>query len=202
IAVLREVADAHSATPAQIALAWVIHRPAVVAIPGAAGVEQLESNVAAAEIKLGDDEYQALQAASDRFSPITGAAALPRFARARPGRGARRAYRRTCPAHLARSAACDAAAGPPGPCGSETGEQVGLGDARALAVPDEPLGAEPVPERLVRHGQEEGRLADLAGVRPHGAALVLQIGGDVDGGGDHRLRLAPVLGVVEIRHFG
>ena len=86
IATLREVADAHSATPAQVALAWVIHRPAVVAIPGAASVEQLESNVAAAEIKLGDDEYQALQAASDRFSPITGPAALPRVARARLGR--------------------------------------------------------------------------------------------------------------------
>jgi aryl-alcohol dehydrogenase-like predicted oxidoreductase len=86
IAALREVADAHSATPAQIALAWVIHHPAVVAIPGAASVEQLEGNVAAAEIKLGDDEYQALQAVSDRFSPITGAAALPHMARARLGR--------------------------------------------------------------------------------------------------------------------
>jgi aryl-alcohol dehydrogenase-like predicted oxidoreductase len=86
IAALREVADAHAATPAQIALAWVIHHPAVVAIPGAASVEQLEGNVAAAEIKLGDDEYQALQAVSDRFSPITGAAALPRMARARLGR--------------------------------------------------------------------------------------------------------------------
>jgi aryl-alcohol dehydrogenase-like predicted oxidoreductase len=86
IAVLREVADAHSATPAQIALAWVIHHPAVVAIPGASGVEQLESNVAAAEIQLSDDEYQALRAASDRFSPVTGPAALPRMARARLGR--------------------------------------------------------------------------------------------------------------------
>ncbi len=86
IATLREVADAHSATPSQIALAWVIHRPAVVAIPGAASVEQLEGNVAAAEIRLGDDEYQALQAASDRFSPITGPAALPRMARVRLGR--------------------------------------------------------------------------------------------------------------------
>jgi aryl-alcohol dehydrogenase-like predicted oxidoreductase len=86
IATLREVAGAHSATPAQIALAWVIHRPAVVAIPGAASVEQLESNVAAAEIKLGDDECQTLQAASDRFSPITGPAALSRLARARLGR--------------------------------------------------------------------------------------------------------------------
>ena len=52
IAVLREVADAHSASPAQIALAWVIHHPAVAAIPGASSVEQLESNVAAAEIEL------------------------------------------------------------------------------------------------------------------------------------------------------
>jgi len=86
IAVLREVADAHSATPAQIALAWVIHHPAVVAIPGASGVEQLESNVAAAEIQLSDDEYQALRAASDRFSPVTGPAALPQMARARLGR--------------------------------------------------------------------------------------------------------------------
>jgi aryl-alcohol dehydrogenase-like predicted oxidoreductase len=86
IAALREVADAHSATPAQIALAWVIHHPAVVAIPGASGVDQLESNVAAADIQLSDDEYETLRAASDQFQPITGAAALPRMARARFGR--------------------------------------------------------------------------------------------------------------------
>ena len=61
---LREVAKAHSATPAQIALAWVIQHPVVVAIPGASSVEQLESNIAAAEIQLADDEYQALQTAS------------------------------------------------------------------------------------------------------------------------------------------
>lgn len=67
IATLREVADAYSATPAQIALAWVIHRPTVAAIPGASSVEQLESNVAAAEIKLADDEYQALNKASARL---------------------------------------------------------------------------------------------------------------------------------------
>ena len=83
IAALREVADAHSATPAQIALAWVIHQPAVVAIPGASSVEQLESNVAAASIDLTEDEYQALHAAATRFQPITGAAMLPRMFRAR-----------------------------------------------------------------------------------------------------------------------
>ena len=69
IAAQYEVADAHAATPAQIALAWVIHHPAVAAIPGASSVEQLESNVAAAEIQLADDEYQALDKASARCCP-------------------------------------------------------------------------------------------------------------------------------------
>ena len=69
IAVLREVADAHAAAPAQVALAWVIRRSAVAAIPGASSVEQLESNVAAAEIELTDDEYQALSKASAQFCP-------------------------------------------------------------------------------------------------------------------------------------
>ena len=83
IATLRVVADAHSATPAQIALAWVIHHPAVVAIPGASTVGQLESNVAAADIELTDDQYEALNEASARFRPVTGPAALPRLLRAR-----------------------------------------------------------------------------------------------------------------------
>ena len=86
IALLREVAGAHSATPSQIALAWVIRRPGVVAIPGASSVGQLESNVAAADIDLADDEYQALCAAADRFRPVTGPAALPKLARARLAR--------------------------------------------------------------------------------------------------------------------
>jgi aryl-alcohol dehydrogenase-like predicted oxidoreductase len=83
IATLREVADAHSAAPAQIALAWVIHHPAVVAIPGASSVGQLESNVAAADIDLTEDEYQALHAAAARFHPVTGPAVLPHLLRSR-----------------------------------------------------------------------------------------------------------------------
>jgi aryl-alcohol dehydrogenase-like predicted oxidoreductase len=86
IGVLRAVADAHGATPAQIALAWAIRSPAVTAIPGASSVEQLESNVAAADIELSDEEDQALRAASDAFQPITGRAAVPRLLRARFGR--------------------------------------------------------------------------------------------------------------------
>jgi aryl-alcohol dehydrogenase-like predicted oxidoreductase len=83
IAALRDVADAHSATPAQIALAWVIRRPAVVAIPGASSLGQLESNVAAAEIELTDSEYLMLQEIAAQFRPVTGLQAVPRLLRAR-----------------------------------------------------------------------------------------------------------------------
>jgi aryl-alcohol dehydrogenase-like predicted oxidoreductase len=83
ISVLREVADAHQARPAQIALAWAVRHPAVTAIPGASSVEQLESNAVAAEIDLSDDEYAALSAASDRFQPVTGRAAVPALVRGR-----------------------------------------------------------------------------------------------------------------------
>jgi len=86
IETLREVADAHAATPAQIALAWVIHHPAVVAIPGASSVGQVESNVVAADIDLTEDEYQALHAAAVRFRPVTGPAALPHLLRSRVAR--------------------------------------------------------------------------------------------------------------------
>jgi aryl-alcohol dehydrogenase-like predicted oxidoreductase len=91
IAALREVADAHDASAAQVALAWVIHHPCVTAIPGASSVEQLESNVAAANIRLGDDEYQALKSAARRFRPVTGPAALPQFARSQFARSRFRA---------------------------------------------------------------------------------------------------------------
>jgi aryl-alcohol dehydrogenase-like predicted oxidoreductase len=83
IATLRDIAEAHSATPAQIALAWSIRSPAVVAIPGASSVEQLESNVAAAEIDLLEAELAALDAESKGFQPVTGPATLPQLARKR-----------------------------------------------------------------------------------------------------------------------
>jgi aryl-alcohol dehydrogenase-like predicted oxidoreductase len=64
---LREIASAHDAAPAQIALAWVIHHPHVVAIPGAKSLAQVESNAEAAEITLADDEFLHLTDAADRF---------------------------------------------------------------------------------------------------------------------------------------
>ena len=82
IGVLRKVADAHAATPAQITLARVIRHPAVTTIPGASSVGQLESNAAAADIELASDEYDALCAASDLFRPLTERAAVPAMLRA------------------------------------------------------------------------------------------------------------------------
>ena len=83
IAALRQVAEAHSATPSQVALAWLIRNPVVVAIPGASTVAQLESNAAAAEIDLTDEEYRTLADESSRFTPVTGPAALPGLIRSK-----------------------------------------------------------------------------------------------------------------------
>jgi aryl-alcohol dehydrogenase-like predicted oxidoreductase len=83
---LKEIAVAHSATPAQVALAWVIRRPNVVAIPGASSVAQLEANAAAADLDLSDDDDHRLTEASDRFVPISGGPAMARMLKARlPG---------------------------------------------------------------------------------------------------------------------
>lgn len=60
IAALREIATAHTATPAQIALAWLVRKPNVVAIPGASSVKQVEENAAAADIALTTDEVARL----------------------------------------------------------------------------------------------------------------------------------------------
>jgi aryl-alcohol dehydrogenase-like predicted oxidoreductase len=69
---LRELARAHDATPAQVALAWLVRRPNVVAIPGASSVAQVEANAAAAELSLSDEEDRLLAEASDRFRPVGG----------------------------------------------------------------------------------------------------------------------------------
>jgi aryl-alcohol dehydrogenase-like predicted oxidoreductase len=66
---LRELAAAHDASPAQVALAWVVHHPNVVAIPGARSLAQLESNAAAGDLVLAPDELAHLTAAADRFEP-------------------------------------------------------------------------------------------------------------------------------------
>jgi aryl-alcohol dehydrogenase-like predicted oxidoreductase len=67
LAALRELAAAHQVTPAQVALAWLVSHPGVVAIPGATSVAQVEANAAAADLRLAPDELAHLTAAADRF---------------------------------------------------------------------------------------------------------------------------------------
>lgn len=57
------VAAAHDATPAQIRIAWTLHRgPHVLAIPGTGSPAHLEGNVAAAGLRLSSDELALLDA--------------------------------------------------------------------------------------------------------------------------------------------
>jgi aryl-alcohol dehydrogenase-like predicted oxidoreductase len=63
--VVAEIADAHDATPGQVALAWLLHRSEVMLpIPGTGSVEHLEENVAAAELELSGDELKQLDGAA------------------------------------------------------------------------------------------------------------------------------------------
>ncbi|HKW72644.1 MAG TPA: aldo/keto reductase [Candidatus Dormibacteraeota bacterium] len=61
---LREIGSVHGVTPAQVALAWLVQKPNVVAIPGASSVAQLEQNVAAGDITLTPDEVARLDTLS------------------------------------------------------------------------------------------------------------------------------------------
>ena len=65
IEVLVDVAGAHGASPAQVALAWLLGRPAVTSvIIGARTEEQLRDNLGAAELSLTADERAALDKVS------------------------------------------------------------------------------------------------------------------------------------------
>ena len=68
---VRDVAKDVDAKPAQVALAWLISLPNVVAIPGASSVEQLEFNVAAADIELSASSRDALTDAARAFRPVS-----------------------------------------------------------------------------------------------------------------------------------
>ena len=68
---LRQVADTHDVKPSQVALAWLLSLPQVVVIPGASSVEQLELNVAAADLELDAPSQMALTEAARAFTPIS-----------------------------------------------------------------------------------------------------------------------------------
>lgn len=66
---LDEVAKETGATPAQLALAWLLRRsPVVLPIPGTKSVGHVEENVAAAQVVLTDDQYERIDTAGREAS--------------------------------------------------------------------------------------------------------------------------------------
>jgi pyridoxine 4-dehydrogenase len=58
---VKTIAQAHNATTGQVALAWLLHHsPVMLPIPGTSSVDHLEENVAAAQLRLTDDELHQL----------------------------------------------------------------------------------------------------------------------------------------------
>jgi aryl-alcohol dehydrogenase-like predicted oxidoreductase len=59
--VLAEIAGRHGASPAQVALAWLLqHAPVILPIPGTSKLAHFEENREAAELELEEDELEAL----------------------------------------------------------------------------------------------------------------------------------------------
>jgi aryl-alcohol dehydrogenase-like predicted oxidoreductase len=87
VGTLGAVAKAHDATVAQVALAYVLHHPNVVAIPGAATASQLAENAAAADLELDEDEWRELAEAA-------GKCPSPGTSISRPGLGAAKHWAR------------------------------------------------------------------------------------------------------------
>jgi len=63
--VLNQIAQGHRASPTQVALAWLLRRsPLMLPIPGTSSIEHLEENVAAASLRLADEDYRKLSGVS------------------------------------------------------------------------------------------------------------------------------------------
>ena len=59
--ILAKIASSHTATPMQIALAWLLRRAKIMLpIPGTSSVEHLEENVAASRVKLNEQDFRSL----------------------------------------------------------------------------------------------------------------------------------------------
>jgi diketogulonate reductase-like aldo/keto reductase len=70
---VKSIASRHDATPAQIALAWLLRQPDIVAIPKASRPEHIRANRAALELELTDRDIKELDKAfppPDRKIPL------------------------------------------------------------------------------------------------------------------------------------
>jgi len=65
---LRQISDRKNATPAQIALAWLLaQKPWIVPIPGTTKLHRLEENIGAVEIELTDDDLREIDRAASQI---------------------------------------------------------------------------------------------------------------------------------------
>ena len=70
---LTRVASRRSATPAQIALAWLLaQKPWIVPIPGTTKLHRLEENLGAGDVELTPDDLREIEAAASKI-PVQGA---------------------------------------------------------------------------------------------------------------------------------
>jgi aryl-alcohol dehydrogenase-like predicted oxidoreductase len=71
VEVLKEIASTHQATPAQIALAWLLHQKGITSIIiGVRRIDQFEDNIASVNIKLSHEELVQLNTVSQPKTPF------------------------------------------------------------------------------------------------------------------------------------
>ena len=69
VELLASVAERMNATPAQVALAWLLaQKPWIVPIPGTTKLERLEENIAAADVELTSDDLHEIESAASRIA--------------------------------------------------------------------------------------------------------------------------------------
>lgn len=64
---MREIAENHDVSPAEIAINWLLKDKEVIPIPGAKKRSQIESNIHATQWRLSKDEISRLNAITDNI---------------------------------------------------------------------------------------------------------------------------------------
>lgn len=64
---VRAIAEAHSATSAQVALAWTMRKPFVVPIPGTRKLHRLQENAGSVDLELTQDELRVIEECLDQL---------------------------------------------------------------------------------------------------------------------------------------
>ncbi len=66
---LEQIAERKNATPAQIALAWLLaQKPWIVPIPGTTKLSRLEENIGAAAVELTSDDLREIDSAASKIT--------------------------------------------------------------------------------------------------------------------------------------